>query len=507
MILVLDFGSQYNQLIARKVRQLNVYSQIVPYNHPIEKIRELNPEGIILSGGPASIYAENAPQLSSEVLDLGVPVLGICYGLQAMTRVLGGRVAASNLREYGHANLEIGKTDTLLDGVPNDSRVWMSHGDHVEEPPPGFTTLASTKNCPHTAVRDEAGRLFGLQFHPEVHHSEHGVKILENFVRSVCGAKADWRMASFIETQIEEIRKRVGDRRVLAAVSGGVDSTVLSMLLHKAIGDRLHCVLIDNGVLRHEEAQQVRQQFHDHLGFDIDLIDASHEFLTRLSGVVDPEEKRRIIGRTFIDVFMSQLGDEDFLAQGTLYPDVIETVSTAGPSAHIKTHHNRVEEVMELVRQDRVIEPLQDLFKDEVRELGKELGIPHDILWRHPFPGPGLAIRILGEVTPARLSMLRKADVITIEEVRKAGIYDEIWQLFTVLLPVQSVGVMGDERTYENVAAVRAVTSVDGMTADWYRMPYDVMGRIANRIINETPGINRVTYDISSKPPSTIEWE
>ena len=507
MVLVLDFGSQYNQLIARKVRQLNVYSQIVSFDYPIDKIRELRPEGIVLSGGPASIYAEGAPRLAREVLDLGVPALGICYGLQAMAHTLGGRVISSPFREYGFARLHIDQADPLLEDVADESQVWMSHGDRVEQLPEGFVTLARTANCPHTIVRDGARPLYGLQFHPEVHHTTHGNQILENFVLKICAAKPTWRMSSFVESETAKIRERVGDRRVLCAVSGGVDSTVLSVLLHRAVGDQLRCVLIDNGVLRHREAEQVCAQFRDELGFEIELINASREFLELLRGIVDPEEKRRRIGRKFIELFLAELDPEDFLAQGTLYPDVIETVSTAGPSAHIKTHHNRVEEVLELIRQDRVIEPLAELFKDEVRALGDALGIPQSVLWRHPFPGPGLAIRILGEVTSERLEMLRKADVITIEEVRAAGLYDSIWQCFPVLLPIQTVGVMGDERTYEYTVAIRAVHSVDGMTADWCRLPYEVLARISNRIINETRGINRVVYDISSKPPSTIEWE
>jgi len=507
MILVLDFGSQYNQLIARKVRQLNVFSQIVPYDYPVEKIRAMQPAGIILSGGPASIYADGAPRLAPEALDLGVPVLGICYGLQAMAQALGGRVAASPLREYGFARIRIAARDGLLDEVEDGSQVWMSHGDKVEALPPEFVTLASTKNCPYTVVRHKARPLFGLQFHPEVHHTTYGNQILSNFVLHVCRAKTDWKMASFIESEKDKIRERVGRRRVLCAVSGGVDSTVLSKLLREAIGEQLRCVFIDNGVLRHREAEQVTEQFRDHVGFEVEMIDSSRQFLEQLAGVLDPEEKRRRIGRTFIETFMPLLGPDDFLAQGTLYPDCIETHSTAGPSAHIKTHHNRVAEVLELCRQERVIEPLADLFKDEVRVLGEVLGIPRQVLWRQPFPGPGLAVRILGEVTAERLELVRRADVVTLEEIRNAGLYEQIWQSFAVLLPVQSVGVMGDERTYEYTAAIRAVHSVDGMTADWVRLPYDVLAKISNRIINEVRGINRVVYDVSSKPPSTIEWE
>jgi GMP synthase (glutamine-hydrolysing) len=507
MILVLDFGSQYNQLIARKVRQLAVFSQIVPFDHPVEKIRAMKPEGIILSGGPASIYADGAPRLARKVLELGVPVLGICYGLQAMAHEMGGRVAASPLREYGFAKIRIAEPNGLLTDVGDESQVWMSHGDKVEALPPGFVAMASTANCPYTVVRHGERPLFGLQFHPEVHHTTHGAQILSNFVLNICRAAPAWKMSSFIETEKARIRERVGGRRVLCATSGGVDSTVLAVLLHQALGDRARCVFIDNGVLRRDEAPQVADRFREHLGFEIEVIDASDKFLENLAGVADPEEKRRRIGRAFVEVFLPLLGPDDFLAQGTLYPDCIETHSTAGPSAHIKTHHNRVQEILDLCRQDRVIEPLADLFKDEVRALGEVMGIPRTILWRQPFPGPGLAVRILGEVTRDRLELLRKADAITVEEIRNAGLYESIWQSFAVLLPVQSVGVMGDERTYEYTAAIRAVHSVDGMTADWVRLPYDLLARLSNRIINEVRGINRVVYDISSKPPSTIEWE
>jgi GMP synthase (glutamine-hydrolysing) len=507
VILILDFGSQYTQLIARKIRALSVYSEIVPYNISRERIlayRDL--EGIVLSGGPASVYAAGAPQIGAEIFDYGVPVLGICYGFQLTAQLLEGQVAHSRAREYGKAEISLLEDDPLFADVENGSTIWMSHGDKVEQLPEDFLTLASTENCPFTAARHRTRQIYGLQFHPEVHHSVYGQQILRNFAHHVCQARPDWKMTSFIETMSAKIGEQVGERHVVCAVSGGVDSTVMSVLCRRALGERLECIFINNGVLRHHEDHQVMQQF-EQLEVPVRLIDASEQFLSELKGVADPEQKRRIIGRLFIEILMAEVGEQNFLAQGTLYPDVIESVSTAGPSATIKTHHNRVKEVLDLIEAGRVVEPLKELFKDEVRELGATLGIPHDILWRHPFPGPGLAIRTMGPVTEEALHVLRQADVILIEEIRGAGLYDKIWQLFPVLLPVKSVGVMGDERTYENVVALRAVDSVDGMTADWSRIPYDVLGRISNRIINEVRGINRVVYDISSKPPSTIEWE
>jgi len=506
MILVLDFGSQYTQLIARKVRSLNVYAEIVPFNISVDKIRLRRPAGLILSGGPASVVEKGAPIVPHAIFNLGIPILGICYGMQLMTHLLGGRVTRGDIREYGRVEMRVCHGDALFTGVPEHSDVWMSHGDSVLNLPMGFKRVATSPDCPAIAIRHRSRPLFGLQFHPEVHHTKYGRTILKNFATRICGERRSWRMKDFIERTIEDLQKQTDGRGVLCAVSGGVDSTVLAVLLHRAIGNRLKCVFVDNGLLRENEAQTVLERFR-RLRVPVRFIDASKLFLSGLKSIIEPEEKRRIIGRDFVEVFLHELGDMDFLAQGTLYPDVIESISVRGPSATIKTHHNRVKEILKLGAEGRLVEPLKELFKDEVRLVGRELGIPDEILWRQPFPGPGLAVRIIGEITAERLAILRKADAILMEEIKEARLYKKIWQSFCVLLPIQSVGVMGDERTYDHVIAIRAVRSVDGMTADWVHLPEKLLAHISNRIINEVKGINRVVYDISSKPPSTIEWE
>ncbi|MBN2654981.1 MAG: glutamine-hydrolyzing GMP synthase [Nitrospirae bacterium] len=507
-ILILDFGSQYTQLIARRIREGHVYSEIVPFNVSIQKIKEFQPKGIVLSGGPSSVYDESSPLPDPEVFKLGLPVLGICYGMQLMAHTLGGTVAKAQKREYGKAELIVNDDNDLLWGLMLKTKVWMSHGDRIERLPEGFKAIGHTDNSPVAAMADPSRKFYAMQFHPEVVHTDEGSRILQNFVYTICKCKPNWEMSSFIEWSVNDIRQKVGDRTVICALSGGVDSSVVALLLHKAIGDRLTCIFVDNGVLRKGESEKVKKTFQDHFHIKLIHIDAIDRFMNKLAGVTDPEKKRKIIGNEFIAVFEEEakkIKDAHFLAQGTLYPDVIESVSFKGPSAVIKSHHNvgGLPEKMNL----KLIEPLRELFKDEVRELGEELGLPTEIAWRHPFPGPGLAIRCIGEVTKEKLDILREADAIVLEEIKAAGLYREIWQVFAVILPIQSVGVMGDERTYESVVAVRAVTSLDGMTADWAKMPYEVMGSISSRIINEVKGVNRVVYDITSKPPGTIEWE
>jgi len=509
-ILILDFGSQYTQLIARRIREAHVYCEIHPCTVSKAFIREFHASGIVLSGGPASVLAEGAPDISGIVFQLGVPVLGICYGMQLMTRNLGGRVGRAEHREYGRARLDVINETGLFApiGLNSSLEVWMSHGDRIESPPPGFSTVAHTSNAPHAAIADHERCFYGIQFHPEVAHTPRGTEILSHFARSICGCSGAWTMGSYIEDAKRQIRQTAGDGRVICALSGGVDSSVAAILIHKAIGDQLTCVFVNNGVLRLGEAEKVQQVFRDEFHIRLDYVDAGDQFLKALAGVTDPERKRKIIGGEFIAIFEEEakrLGEVDFLAQGTLYPDVIESVSFKGPSAVIKSHHNvgGLPEQMQL----KLIEPLRELFKDEVRELGRELGMPEEIIARQPFPGPGLAIRCLGEVTPLKLDILRRADAIILEEIKAAGLYEQIWQSFAVLLPVQSVGVMGDERTYENCIAIRAVNSLDGMTADFVQLDHTLLGRISNRIINEVHGINRVVYDITSKPPGTIEWE
>jgi GMP synthase (glutamine-hydrolysing) len=507
-VLILDFGSQYTQLIARRVRELKVYCEIHPYLMPLEHIREFAPGGVILSGGPRSVYEPDAPLPDPEVFRLGVPILGICYGIQLMNHMLGGRVAPAASREYGHKLFAMTDRDDLFFGLERREKVWMSHGDLVEEAAPGFEVIGASDASPVGAVRHRQRRLYGVQFHPEVHHTPCGKEVLSNFLFRICGLKGLWNMHSFIEATTDSIRRQVGDERVICALSGGVDSSVTAVLVHRAIGDRLTCVFVNNGLLRKGEAEEVAHLFRDHHHLNLVYVDATQEFLGLLAGITDPEEKRKRIGREFIRIFADEaqkIGGVAYLAQGTLYPDVIESVSFKGPSATIKTHHNvgGLPEVMPL----KLLEPLRELFKDEVREVGHELDLPDSLVWRHPFPGPGLAIRILGEVTPERLAILREADAIVIEEMLAAGYYRQVWQAFAVLLPIRTVGVMGDERTYEHVIALRIVDSADAMTADWSRLPHDFLARLANRIINEVKRVNRVVLDISSKPPSTIEWE
>lgn len=509
-VLILDFGSQYTQLIARSIRELKVYAEIIPYDSPLKDIRNENPGAIVLSGGPSSIYDRDAPRISEQVFSLGVPVIGICYGLYVITDAFGGKMHASKQKEYGRAAIEADGKSLLFAGLKKTETVWMSHGDKIESPPEGFKVIASSRNSDIAAIENREKKIYGVQFHPEVFHTVNGKKIWKNFLFKICGFKGTWSMKSFVTHSIETIREEVGNGTVLLGLSGGVDSSVAAVLLQRAIGDKLFPVFVNNGVLRKNEHKKVIERFKENLNLNLIYVDASDRFLSKLKGVDSPEKKRKIIGREFIKVFMEEaekIGRFDFLAQGTLYPDVIESVSTKGPSDTIKSHHNRVPEVLKLIKTGKVIEPLKELFKDEVRALGRELGMPDDIIYRQPFPGPGLAVRIIGEVTKKRIQILQDADDILIEEIKKADLYRKLWQIFAVFLPVRSVGVMGDKRTYENVIAIRGVTSVDAMTADWAYLPEDVLRIISNRIINEVKGVNRVVYDISSKPPSTIEWE
>jgi GMP synthase (glutamine-hydrolysing) len=509
LVLIFDFGSQYAQLIARRVRDLNVFCQIVRHDLPAARVAELKPKGIILSGGPASVYEPGAPRMDPAILGLGVPVLGLCYGMQLGCQILGAEVAGSNRREFGRAPIRVLEPNAVLAGVPRETIVWMSHGDQVKAATGDFDTLAATETCPVAAVKHRSKPFFGLQFHPEVSHTPEGGRILRNFLHDVCGCQGLWKMQTFIDRTVSEIRERVGQSRVICGLSGGVDSSVVAALLLKAIGDQVACIFVDNGLLREGEAESVRHTFRDWFKADLHLVDASDRFLGALKGITDPQEKRKRIGHVFIDVFKHEaksIRDARFLAQGTLYPDVIESGGAAdGPAATIKTHHNVGGLPAELGFE--LIEPLRDLFKDEVRKLGLELGLPETVVWRHPFPGPGLSVRCLGEVTKERLDVLRCADVIFLEELQAAGWYQKTGQAFAVLLPVQSVGVMGDYRTYDNVIALRAVQTDDFMTADWSRLPENLLATVSTRISNEVRGVNRVVYDISSKPPATIEWE
>lgn len=509
-IVILDFGSQYTQLIARRIRELNVYAEIIPYHYPFDEIKKESPAAIILSGGPSSLYEKGAPTIDHRIFSLGIPVLGICYGLYVIVDAFNGQTESAKSKEYGRAVIDIRGGSRLFTGLKKKEQVWMSHGDKVVRPPKGFEVIAASDNAEIAAIENRSKKIFGVQFHPEVYHTINGKKVLSNFLFTICRLKSTWTMRSFIDSSTEAIKEQVKGGTVLLGLSGGVDSSVTAVLLQKAIGDKLYCVFVNNGVLRKNEHTQVLDRFHRHLNLNIIYADASERFLRKLKGVMHPEKKRRIIGREFIKVFLEEarrIGTFDYLAQGTLYPDVIESVSTKGPSDTIKSHHNRVPEVLKLIRTGKVIEPLKELFKDEVRELGSALGMPDELLYRQPFPGPGLAIRIIGEVTKDRIRTLQEADDILVNEIKNAGLYRDLWQIFTVFLPVKSVGVMGDKRTYENVIAIRGVTSVDAMTADWAYLPEELLRRISNRIINEVKGVNRVVYDISSKPPSTIEWE
>jgi len=510
-ILILDFGSQYTQLIARRVRENKVFSKIIPYNTPAKEIAKLTPKGLILSGGPASVIEKKSPHPDKGIFKLGVPILGICYGMQVITERLGGRVKHTKEREYGKAELFIDDNRDLFSHLPGNFTCWASHGDYVTKIPPGFTVSAHTLNTPNAAIANKKRKIYGVQFHPEVTHTEKGSQIISNFLFKICGCLGRWTMQSFIKESIENIKKTVGKKdKVVLGLSGGVDSSVVALLIHRSIGRNLRCIFIDNGLLRKDEPQQVKKVFRNMYHLNLDYVDRSKRFLIRLKGVTDPEEKRKIIGDEFVKVFEEEAAKVKkgvkYLAQGTLYPDVIESISATGaPSSRIKSHHNvgGLPAHMKL----KLIEPLRELFKDEVRQIAKELNLPDQIIYRQPFPGPGLAIRIIGEITPQRLELLREVDRRVIEEIRNANLYEQVWQSFAILLPIKSVGVMGDERTYENVVCLRCVSSLDGMTADWAKLPYEVLEKISNRIINEVKGVNRVVYDISSKPPATIEWE
>jgi GMP synthase (glutamine-hydrolysing) len=508
-VLILDFGSQYTQLIARRVREHGVYAEILPCNAPLSEIIEFDPKAIILSGGPASVYAKDAPRCAPEIFTMGKPILGICYGLQMIAYDMGGEVDKSASREFGRAELIIEDPSCkLFSDIAERTTVWMSHGDRVTKMPTGFRVVARSNNSPVCAIANDEKKIYAIQFHPEVVHTVGGAQILGNFLFDIAGVKGGWNSQNFIEATTHEIKEKVGDKSVICALSGGVDSAVAAVLVHRAIGKQLKCIHVDNGLMRRGESAEVVHTFRDHFGIDLDFADASELFLTRLAGITEPEQKRKIIGKAFIDVFAEEakkFSDSKFLVQGTIYPDVIESLSFKGPSATIKSHHNvgGLPEIMHL----ELIEPLRELFKDEVRNVGRALGIPEHFIDRHPFPGPGLAIRVIGDITKAKLDLLRAADAIFIEELRSTNLYHSTWQAFAVLLPVQTVGVMGDERTYDNVCALRAVSSVDGMTADWSRFPHDFLATVSSRISNEVKGISRVVYDISSKPPATIEWE
>ena len=508
-IIILDYGSQYTQLIARRIREQHVYSEIVPFNITVDKVKAYAPKGIILSGGPNSVFEEGAPGIDPGIFDLGIPVLGVCYGMQLISQELGGRVQPGEAREYGKTEMTVVPGNELFKGLPDKFVVWMSHGDRVAEIPAGFKVSATSDNCPYAAIRNEEKRFFGIQFHPEVVHTQHGNQILSNFVFGICRANADWQLTTWIEDTVEKLRKQIGDEEVVLGLSGGVDSSVVAVLLHKAIGTRLHCIFVDNGLLRYNEDKQVEEMFHAKLGLDLHVAHAAQRFYTALAGVSEPEQKRKIIGREFINVFAEEarkFKNCKFLGQGTIYPDVIESShALKGPSHTIKSHHNVGGLPPDL--KFELVEPLRDLFKDEVRAVGRVMGMADELLDRQPFPGPGLGVRILGEVTEEKVKLLQQADLRVQEEVRKLPEYKTIWQTFAVLLPVKSVGVMGDQRTYEYTCAIRSVNSIDAMTADWTHLPYETLAAMSNRIINEVRGINRVVYDISSKPPATIEWE